>query len=176
MRLRGPRKRRGFTLVETMLALVIVAVIAGVAAEVLVSGLGIYKLVVNRNNTFQTARMAMDRIFDEVLMFDEFSISWLGNTRIGFWDQDGVNTDFERRTVTQGGRTIPCIYRGDDYLAGNVTQMDFDFYNASGASTVWSWLVRRVNIEITVTSPDGEGSVHLRTDVFPRKFMYDDFE
>lgn len=176
MRFGGPRKRSGFTLVETMLALVIVAIIAGVAAEVLVSGLNIYKLVVNRNNAFQTARMAMDRIVDEVLMFDEYSISWLSNTRIGFWDQEGASTDFERRTVTQGGRSVVCIYRGDDYLAGNVTQMDFDFYNASGASTAWSWLVRRINIEITVTAPDTAGSVHLRTDVFPRKFMYSDFQ
>lgn len=176
MRFGRGRGRAGFTLVETMLALVIVAIIAGVAAEVLVSGLGIYKLVVNRNNAFQTARMAMDRIIDEVMMFDETSINWLSNTRIGFWDEEGASTDFERRTVSQGGYTIPCIYRGDDYLAGNVTQMDFDFYNASGASTVWSWLVRRINIEITVTAPDTEGSVHLRTDVFPRNFMYSNFQ
>lgn len=170
------RKERGFTLLETLLAVLIVGIIASVAAEVLMVGLGIYKLIINRNNAFETARVGMDRMVDEIMLIDSTDISWLGDTKFGFWDIDGHSADFERHTVTQSGRTIPCIYRGDDYLAGNVIQLDFDYYRDNGSTTIWSWLVRRINIEMTVQGPYSTGNIHLRTDVFPRAFMYSNFQ
>ena len=169
-------KRRGFTFVETILCVIVIAVIASVAARVLLAGLDVYKLVVDRNNAFQGARMAMERMFDELIHLRSTDISWMSDQRIGFRDINGVSTDFDMETASGGGYSIPCIYRGDDYLVGNVTYLDFDYLNETGQSTVWSWLVRRINIDFTVTAPRGAGTIRLRTDVFPRNFMYSDFQ
>lgn len=168
--------KRGFTFVETILSVILVAIIAGVAAKVLISGLDIYSLIVNRNTAFHTARAAMERIQDELLYLKSTDITWMSDTRLGFRDVNGYSTDFEKTTVRRGAQIIPCINRGDDYLAGDVTQLDFDYYNATGGSTIWPLQVRRINIELTVQAMGNAGSVHLRSDVYPRTFMYSNFQ
>ena len=162
-------------MVETVLCLVIIAVIASVAAYVLLAGLDVYKLVVDRNNAFQNARIAMDRMVDEFIHLDSTDITWMGGERIGFRDVNGMSTDFDLEIASMGGFSSPCIYRGDDYLANNVIHLDFDYLNEDGHNTIWSWLVRRINIDFTIEAPRGAGTIRLRTDVFPRSFMYDDF-
>ncbi|MDD2731081.1 MAG: prepilin-type N-terminal cleavage/methylation domain-containing protein [Candidatus Portnoybacteria bacterium] len=170
------KKNFGFTFVETIISVVIVAIIASVAARVLLAGLDVYKLVVDRNNTFQSSRMAMERMVDELIHLESTDLTWMTNERIGFRDMNGIATDFDMDSVSGSGYTFPCIFRGDDYLVGNVTHLDFDYLNEDGGNTIWSWLVRRINIDFTVEAPRGAGALRLRTDVFPRRFMYTDFE
>jgi len=169
-------KRRGFTFIETILSVLIVSIIAGVAAKVLITGLDVYALVVNRNNAFQSARSAMDRIEDELVLLKWTDITWMSNTRFGFFDTNGVSTDFEKVNVYKSGRTVPCINRGSDFLAGEVIALDFDYYKDDGTATIWSFEVKRINVDITVQALANAGTVHLRTDIFPRNFMYSNFE
>lgn len=168
-------KNSGFTFVETILTIIIVGLIAGVAAKVLISGLDVYSLIVNRNSAFHTARAAMERIQDELLYVKTADITWMADTRFGFRDLSGVSTSFRRTTVIRSGRVIPCINRGNDYLAGDVTQLDFDYYKADGSSAFWFADLRRINIEISVLGAGSSGTVHLRSDVYPRNFMYTNF-
>ncbi len=58
--------KKAFTFIETVLAVVVVGAIAGVAAKVLTSGLDVYSLIVNRHDASQTARLAMERMVDEI--------------------------------------------------------------------------------------------------------------
>jgi len=170
------RKQHGFTFVETILAIIIVAAIAGVAAKVLTAGLDVYSLVVNRHDASQTARLAMERMVDEIVMIESTDILGTTNTRFSFRDIDGHSTNFKSKTASLRGQSVPCIYRDDDFLAGNISFLDFDYLKEDGSSTIWFWLVRRINIDFSVEAPANAGTVHLRTDVFPRNFMYDNFE
>lgn len=170
------KRRRGFTFVETILCIVVIAAIASVVAHVLMAGLEIYMIVVDRNNAFQNSRMAMERMVDELVHLDSTDINWMSNERIGFRDMDGMSTDFDLEVASAGGYSTDCIFRGNDYLLGNIIHLDFDYLNEEGDSTIWSWLVRRINIDFTVEAPREAGTLRLRTDVFPRNHMYDDFE
>lgn len=169
-------KKSGFTFIETLLAVIIIGIIAGVVAKVLIAGLDVYALIVNRNDAFQSARAAMFRMQDEILLVKGEDILSLSDSRFRFKDINGSPTDFRRATLYRGGELNECINRGNDYLVGNITQLDFDYFNAAGAPTIWPNSVRRINIEFTVAALANAGSVHLRTDVFPRNFMYSNFE
>lgn len=168
--------KKAFTFIETVLAVVVVGAIAGVAAKVLTSGLDVYSLIVNRHDASQTARLAMERMVDEILMVDSSEITWMADNRFGFRDVDGVSTNFKSYTVSKNGLSVPCIYRDEDFLAGNVIYLDFDYLKSDGTSTIWAPLVRLINIDFTVEAPANAGSIHLRTNVFPRSFMYSNFE
>ncbi len=174
----GMKRRRamGFTFVETLLVIIMIGILGGIAARVLLSGLDIYAFIVNRNNAFHNARVAMERMVDETLLIDSGDITYLGSTRFGFRDVDGISTDFRSRTMSRDGVSVPCIYRGDDFLAGNVVSLDFDYLKDDGSTTIFSPWVRRINIDFTVTALAGAGDVHLRTDVYPRNFMYSGFQ
>ena len=170
-------KVSGFTFVETVLTIVIIGVIASVAAKVLLVGLDIYSLIVNRNTAFHNARAAMDRMQDEMLLLRNIDFISIGSTNFGFRDVDGALTSFKKSTVTSHGKSVPCIMRGTDYLAGDVTQLAFRYYMLDGSQvSFWPLFVRRINIDFTVTALNNAGSIHLISNVFPRNFMYSNFQ
>lgn len=169
-------KNRGFTFVETLLAVVILGAIATVAAKLLTVGLDIYVLVANRHDASQSARLGMERMTDEILLIESTDIQGMANAKFDFRDSTGDSTDFRSKTVSKNGLSVPCIYREDDFLAANVTYLDFDYMKEDGSSTIWFWLVKKINVDFIVEAPANAGTVHLRTEVFPRNFMYDDFE
>jgi len=172
----GRRKKRGFTFVETLLTVVIISVIASIVAKILLVGLDSYALIVNRHDALQTARLAMERMVDEIVMFESSDIYGIYNTRLNFNDVYDDSTNFRKTNATMGGQSVPCIYRKGDFLAGNVTLLDFDYYRDNGSATTLPSRVRRINVDFTVQAGAGAGTVHVRTDVFPRAFMYDNFE
>ncbi len=173
--MRRRKRERGFTFVEMLLTVVLVGILATVAAKLLLVGLDIYALIVNRNNAFHNARVAVDRMTDEMLLVETDDITWIGDQRFSFIDAGGSGTNFRQTTVSQGGLSVPCLYREDDYLAGNVTSLDFDYYREDGSMAFFIWQVRRINIDLTVEAPGNAGAVRLRTEVFPRNFMYTNF-
>jgi type II secretory pathway pseudopilin PulG len=166
----------GFTFVETLLAVILVGVLAGVAAKVLISGLDVYSLVANRNSAFHSAREAMDRMVGEILVVESSDITSINDTSFGFRDRDGASTDFRRATLTMGGRSVPCIFRGDDFLAGDVESLNFSYFQEDGTPTDTPALVRRIHIDLIIMAAGTAGRVHLRTNIVPRNFVYSGFE
>jgi len=162
---------KGYTLIELVLTIVIVGIIAAVSAQVLVRGIDAYTLITNRKDALQHARVGMDRMIDELILLNSSKISSISDTKIGFWDDTNALTNFRR--TSQGGNLV--LYRGDDFLAGIVGLLDFDYFKSTGAPAVWPWDVRRINIELTIQALGGVGSIPLRTEVFPRGFMYNNF-
>lgn len=170
--MQGKRGERGFTIIETVLTAVIIGIIASVAAKVLVVGLDVYALIANRDDAFQAARTAMDRMVAEVVLIENSDITSMVNLQFGFRDQFGVGSTFRRTTVLGN----PGLYRTNDYMVGNVSQLDFDYLRLDGTNAVFPWEVRRINIDMTVAAEAGAGNVHLRTEIFPRNFMYNNFQ
>jgi len=172
----GFGRRRGFTFVETILAVVVISAIAGVAAKVLITGLDVYALIVNRDDASQRARLAMERMEDEIVFIGTGDIFSAGNTKLRFRDSGGTSTYFSQKNESINGQVIPCLFRGSDILAENVVSLDFDYFRSNGNSTYWPWRVRFINVDMSVEASADAGSIHLRTNVFPRNFMYDNFE
>lgn len=165
------KNKWGFTLIEMLLTIVIIGIMAGVAAKILLSGLDTYSFVVSRKDATQNARIAMDRIASEVLLLEEGDITFIANNRISFEDENGLSTSFQ--TQVSGNQTN--ITRGNDFLAGPLGFLDFDYLRADGADAAMISEIKKINIELSIDSQGGFGPVTFRTEVFPRNFMYEDF-
>jgi prepilin-type N-terminal cleavage/methylation domain-containing protein len=163
--------KRGYTLIELILTIIIVGIIAGVSAQVLLRGIDAYSLIMNRKDALQHARIGMDRMVSELSMVRNTDLSSISDTNISFWDINGNLTNFRRRSQYNTYE----LYRGEDFLAGRLGLLDFDFYQSNGTSTSLPNSVRLINIELTIQSLGGYGSIATRTNVFPRSFMYTNF-
>lgn len=165
-------RKKGFTLVETILTILIVGIIAGVSAKILLSGLDTYSFVVNRSNVAQHARVAMERMVSELTEVEWTDILYMSNSWLSYVDRDGLNSSF--KSGTNAGQ--PALIRGNDYLAGPLGFIDFDYLQANGSTAFFSSQVRKINIELSLDAAGGYGAITLRTEVFPRNLMYDEFE
>ncbi len=163
--------KKGFTLIETILTIIVVGIIAGVSGQVLLRGIDAYSMIMNRKDAVQHARVGMDRMMYELLLVDSSKLTSISDTRIDFIDANGNAANFSRANVYG---TLDLV-RGNDFLAGQVTLLDFDLFKTDGSSAVFPWDVRRINIELTTQALGGYGTVPLRTEVFPRNFMYSNF-
>lgn len=160
--------KKGFTLIELILTVIIVGLIAGVSAQVLLQGIDTYSLITSRKNAMDNARVSMDRMVSEFLLLKSLDISSIQEAQIDFVDQLGGATNFKRVNTID-------LYRGNDYMGGPLALLDFDFYKSDGTVTNVAADVRKINIELTIQSLGGYGTIPLRTEVFPRNFMYTNF-
>jgi len=164
--------QKGYTLIELILTIIVVGIIAAVSAQILMRGIDSYNFIMNRKDAVQHARVGMDRMLEELLLVRSIDIISAGDTQVSFWDYSGASVNFRRYTVNN----VWQLYRKDDFLAGSVAFLDFDYYNSSNQATSLAWSVRRINIELTVQALGGAGSVPVRCEVFPRNFMYSNFQ
>lgn len=162
---------KGFTLVELVLTIVIVGIIAGVSAQVLMRGIDTYSFVTNRKDAIQHARVGMDRMVSELLLVHLLDITGISATQISFIDNQGHLTNF-RRTTQYG--TVD-LFRNNDFLAGQIGLLNFLYYKSDGSTARWPLEVKLINISLTIQGLGGSGSVPLRTQVFPRNHMYNNF-
>lgn len=165
------KKLRGFTLIEMILTIIIIGIIAGVTAKILMTGLDTYSFIANRKDATQHARVAMERMVSELTLLESDDITYISNERLKFIDRDDAAASFQKVIVSGN----PTLYRSQDFLAGRLGFIDFDYMREDGSAALFAWQVRRINIELSVEALGGYGSIILRTDVFPRNFMYDNF-
>src|SRR3990167_3728375 len=98
----------GFTLIETILTVVMLSILATVVAWVLTAGLDIYAFVVNRHEASQATSAAFHRLQDDLVTLHTSDIISMSDQRLTFVDRDGYLTDFHLSSI--GG--IPVLYRG----------------------------------------------------------------
>lgn len=163
--------KKGFTLVELILTILVMGIIAVVSAQVLMRGIDTYSLITSRKDALQRARMSMDRMTDELALVNSARLTAIGDTSISFTDALGAASDF-RMVVTQTGQQL---FRGSDFLSSGIGLIDFDFYQSNGGAAIVPANARRINIELTIQTVGGYGSIPLRAEVFPRNFMYTNF-
>ena len=166
------KNTRAFTFIEMILTIIVIGIISGVTAKILLSGLDTYSFIVNRKDATQHVRVAMERMVSELNKVEWYEVTWMGNDHLSFIDEDDLATSFQRR-LRDG---IPTLERGTDFLAGPLGLVDFDYLREDGTSATSNSQIRKINIEIVVESEGGYGVITLRTEVFPRNFMYTDFQ
>lgn len=160
------RHSAGFTLVEVILSITLLAITVAVTSVLMGRGLDAYYLVNTRTESLEQAQSALGRMQKEMTKVRE--INNAQPDRFGFRDDLGNNTDYHREGIQ--------LYRGEDRLAQNVTSLNFTYYRDNGTTTTAPPQVRRIRIDMEVASGAGSGPIVLRTDVFPRIFLYENFQ
>lgn len=157
---------KGFTLVEIILAMTLLGITVVATSVLMGRGLDAYNLVNSRTVALDQANYALVRMEKEMTKVS--NINNAHSTLFAFVDSLGNSTDFHLDGTT--------LFRGNDPLAHNVSSLTFTFYRDNGATTTAPPQIRRIHIDMTVLADGGNGTIDLRTDVFPRIFIYDNFQ
>lgn len=157
---------KGFTLVEIILSMTLLSITVAATSVLMGRGLDAYNLVNSRTVALDQANYALVRMERE--MTKVTNIQNANTNLFGFVDSLGTSTDFHLNGTN--------LYRGGDFLAHNISSLVFTYYRDNGNTTSAAPQVRRIHIDMTVSAGTGNGTVDLRTDVFPRIFIYDDFQ
>ena len=165
-RIKKISRSQGFTLVELILTMVLLGIIVVVTGILMGRSLDAYKLVSTRTETVHEARFALVRLQKE--LEQERQVTTASPQQVVFLDPTATQIDIHLTGTT--------IYRGSDILAENVSNLLFTYYRDNGNTTSSAAQVRRIHIDMTVRADATSGSLQLRTDVFPRIFMYENFQ
>ncbi|MBI2345926.1 MAG: type II secretion system protein [Deltaproteobacteria bacterium] len=165
-------RKRAFTLVELILTISVMGIIALAVGQLLVVGLGTYISVRSRSGAIQQARIAMDRMLDELQRLPATTMPTVSDTRIDFIDAQGIATNFKQITDA----TDINIVRGEDLLVNQAGYLDFDPLDRFGAPAADTAAVRRINIELNVLFPWSSNTITFRSELFRRAFMYQGFQ
>ena len=162
---------KGFTLIELIIVIVIVAIIAGAVSFVMLGAIDAWTFKFNRSDLLWDARLAMNRMTREIREVknrakvttadsSEFRFENINNLDITY-DLNG--TDLER---TEDGTS--------NVLAEDVSALSFTYFDADGATITTPDVapgatdIRRVRINLTLTK-NGE-DVYFQSESVPRNF------
>jgi prepilin-type N-terminal cleavage/methylation domain-containing protein len=166
---RANRRSTGFTLVEVVVTIVIVAIIAGIAAATILQGVRAFSTEQSRSDAHYQAKLAVERMAREIRLLRSQTaadIPTMTATDIGFTDIQGSQVRFQLSgsTVRRSGDNGATWQT----LASGITSLVFGYYQNDGvtvatAATLWY-------VVIDATSTEGAESLHIRTTVHPRNF------
>lgn len=160
------RISKGFSLVELILSMALLGIVVLVSGIIMGRGLDAYRLVTNRTEAVQDARFAFVRMQKELERLRDVTVA--SPQRIVFTDPDAADVEFRLVGTT--------LYRDADILAQGISALTFTYYRDNGNETSSGPQVRRIHIDMTVQAGGGAGTLALRTDLFPRIFIYENFQ
>ena len=172
------RGREGFTLIEIIMVIVLLAIISTTAALIITTGANSYAELGKRSDLTMKGRAAVERITREVRLVrcsdttpsteclpDATDITTSTSTEVAF-----VNTNDQVRGVRLNGTTVEVNVGGTYYvLVDDVTAFNIDYLDNTGAATavvndMWAF-------EVTFTVTDANQSLDFTTRVHPRGFL-----
>lgn len=161
-------QRKGVTLIELIMVMVIVGILAGGISVFVVQGIDIYNFVTFRNEDLAQARMAIDRMAREIRMLkDDHSVMTATAAEFEFND---VNNDSIHFWLSGDS-----LLRNNDTLASGIQNLQFKYWDIQGneltnpavspnATDIW-----RITIEMTIQR--GDESMTVRTEAHPRNLF-----
>lgn len=162
---------RGFTLVEIIIAIVIIGIIGGIAALIITQGVRAFSDEQSRSDVHYQARLGMERMARDIKLIRRCSdIAGMANpsAALSFTDINDVPVVFSLAGTD--------LMRNADVLARNVTALQFNFIDGAGAVPVAptcgaaaadTWMIEA---QMTVTDPRTAEWLDIRTRVHPRNF------
>lgn len=150
-----------------MVLLSIVAIGSGIA---LTQGLDSFTHISERSKNLLAARYALDRMVRELaLSGDEAgtNLKKIQDDEIEFVDDQGNDAEFILSGTT--------LLRDDEILLENVTSLTFTGFDDENDETNSAPQVRRIGIQISTLPPGQTTPLSLRTYVFIRNYMYENF-
>lgn len=159
-------------MIETVLALVVGAMIVGVTTESMLNNVDSYTFIANRKAALGDARYAMNRISQELLTVNTGNLTTTGSTKIIFTDDSGASVEFK---LAANGTKLG-IFRNADLLVDNVSSFTFAYYDSNGTqldplAAGTPAAAKRIKFTVTTQAVDNEGNITLSTIVTPRDFI-----
>lgn len=165
------KKQKGFTILESLLAIVVISVVLVAVGYILLQAMRSYTLVIDRREALQEARLAVNMMTNEIqtIANPTTDISSISTTSMTFTKAGGGGVVYS----ISGGE----LFRGSNILATNVSsQSRFDYYTAGGALTSNPSQVYRVHIALEVDTGDtASGKVMLNNNIYLRNRYYSGF-
>jgi prepilin-type N-terminal cleavage/methylation domain-containing protein len=166
------RKQKGFTLVETLLALVVTGAIFTIVAQSMIQQTETYSFITNRKSTIGDVRRALRDMNYELLRIQDGDIQDIAEDSIDFVDAEGNNSSYEiglfnnKLSITKGG---------NDVLLPGISSFEIEYEDGMGnsldpaVSSVED--VVRIKFIITTQPKNDEPPITLSTTVIPRDFI-----
>jgi len=168
------KRQRGFTLIELIVALVLLGVIVSVAGFGLVQGMQAYILSRNNAEMVQKAQFTLNRIRLELISMD--SVVAAGNDSITYTDNEKtLNVQY---MLTRSGNQITLTVGGQAYLvtdqlaAYGAGESLFSYTKDDGTS--WNSgtddfrNLYSIHVRVALSRPDMSGTFPFETVVNPR--------
>lgn len=167
----GVNRDDGFSLIELMLAIIVISALVAAMAHILLIGMDSYRIIVDRREALQGARLAINMMTNELQTIEVPStdISSISPTAITFAPAGGGSVTYQ----VIGSN----LMRGASILVGNVADgTGFTYYTSGGAVTADPAQVHRIRITVVIDMEDGDfGTLTARSDVYLRNRYYDSF-
>lgn len=166
-------KTKGFTLIEMILTLSLVAILFTLSAILLSQGVVSFATISERGSSLQESRFAMERMAREIILLKAGAGGDLQNilpTQISFIDKSALNTDFHLDAPTQ------ILYRGANPLLERVTALTYTAFRDDNAVTQSTPQTRRIQIALTILPKGETAPLILRTNIFLRTDLYEKFK
>lgn len=178
---RGRGSTSGFTLIEVIMAIVVMAVIFVGVGSLLFQGTRSFEMMDTRRDLSGQGKLAMERMTREIRLIrcvalgsactpTATEITSMTSIELRFVRQDYVGRGFRYDAPTQtlylrqgSGATDP-----EDILARNVIAFAFGYFKNNGSTAVVPTEVWMVNVSMTLAS--GAESVDFRASIYPRHF------
>lgn len=161
--------KKGFTLIELILAVAIIGIVAGFVGPMIYNGVKSYSLVASRKAFASEARHAMSRIEAEAIL--------IPNTDgIDTWTPNVFQFDIPAESNINYSLSGGNLMRSGAILATNVSSLTFIYLDQNGAAAASKSAIRRIGVELVISSAQF-GSLKVRSQIFPRRFSaaYDGF-
>ncbi|MCL5260547.1 MAG: prepilin-type N-terminal cleavage/methylation domain-containing protein [Gammaproteobacteria bacterium] len=158
-------RAKGLTLIEFIIAILILGIVAGVAAAWLDKGLLAGAVSTNIVERSWHARLALQRIANDLLFLSSFS-NTSSTSMINFTDVNGSTDSY---TLSGGS-----ILRNGTSVANYINNLNFNYVDSSFNYTSNMSQVMCIYIFANVTMPPGESShgvLPLQTIVCPRRLQ-----
>jgi len=168
--------RKGITLIELVMTMVLMGIVALVVANALSTGVTAFFTTDNRKESLDQGRIALDRMAKEIRnLRDSDDVNASSATQFCFTDTEGVQINYSYAGTNLRRATGNCTAGSGATLSANITSFSFDYIRADG--TVDASFVDTdpdnpatdtKKIRITLTSTASGESVSLETEVWPR--------
>jgi len=163
------KNRAGFTLVEFVMAVVLLSIIAGVTAPLMVEISRSWQSTVARTNLSENGRIAIDRMSREIRMIkNQGSVITATSSSFQFVNSDNQTILFDR-SVSSLRRTAAGV---TNILADNASGLSFTYFDANDAvlpAPVVTADIRRIQIDLAFFS--GANTLYIESGVSPRRLQ-----
>lgn len=161
--------KRGFTLVEFVLAIAMIGILGAVLGPGLGRAIRGYNIVQARRATLAQARAAIDRIVHEIRLIQG------ANAILNISSSSSFQFEYPNNNAITYSLSGGNLMRNSDILADNVPSLNFQYFRGSGATTTTPSQVRRVRIQFAINAPNSQGGLTLATHVYLRA-LHDRYE
>jgi len=165
--------QRGFTLIETIVVIVILSIVSAIAIKFLADSLRVYTMTVNQKTLFDEGKLTLERMCRDIRDGQNITVPAAGasNTYITFTRTNATAQDVASEAITFRlfGTTlyeIKATPAANTPLAANVST--FTATQGTAAANTLNEITLALNLSLT-----GGGNVTLQTKVYPKNLPRD---